>query len=277
MDPRQLRTFAAVLRLASFSAAARELGYTQSGVSQHVATLEAELGTRLMQRRPVAPTEAGARLLEHVDAILLRLDAARTDVLRVAHGAAGRIVVGATPLAAVAAAGVLANARRERPAVPATVRVLDREAVALGVAAGELWAGVLDGVAAPGDPLALPDTGTPVVAAREQPLAVALADDHPLAGAGGLRLEDLVDARWIDAPAVGPPLAALTTLARADGFRAAVDYDGMEVGGVLALAAAGQGLALLPASAVPHGVLLTSPPLVHRIELLTGDATLTLD
>ena len=77
MDPRFLRTFVTVVRLGSFSRAADELGYTQSAVSQHIGVLEADLGTALLTRRPVAPTEAGARLLEHADPILLRLDAAR--------------------------------------------------------------------------------------------------------------------------------------------------------------------------------------------------------
>src|SRR4051812_50196533 len=90
MDPRFLRTFATVTRLASFSAAARELGYTQSAVSQHIAALEGELGAALLSRRPVEPTEAGARLLEHAEPILLRLEAARADVMRVAGGPPGR-------------------------------------------------------------------------------------------------------------------------------------------------------------------------------------------
>src|ERR671928_1124910 len=84
MDPRFLRTFASVTRLASFSAAARELGYTQSAVSQHIAALEQDLGAPLLNRRPVAPTPAGERLLEHAGPLLLRLDAARADVTRIA-------------------------------------------------------------------------------------------------------------------------------------------------------------------------------------------------
>ena len=169
MDPRHLRTLAVVVRRASFSGAARELGYTQSAVSQHVAALEADLGTTLVERRPVAPTEAGARLLEHAGAILLRLDAARADVIRVAAGPRGRLVVGATPLAAPAAAAVVAAARRARPALAATVRVAERDSVATAVATGELDAAVVDGVAAPGDPLPLPETGLPVAGAREAP------------------------------------------------------------------------------------------------------------
>ncbi|HEY7261101.1 MAG TPA: LysR family transcriptional regulator, partial [Trebonia sp.] len=82
MDPHLLRTFVTVVRLGSFSAAAAELGYTQAAVSQQVAALENDLKVTLLNRRPVTPTEAGARLLEHADPILLRLDAARADITR---------------------------------------------------------------------------------------------------------------------------------------------------------------------------------------------------
>jgi len=270
VDPRFLRTFTAVVRLRSFSEAARELGYTQSAVSQHVAALEADLGTTLLTRRPVAPTEAGTRLFEHAGAILLRLDSARADVVRVAAEPPGRLVLGATPLSAACAARVVAAARRSRPALGAAVRVAARDEIATAVATGDLDAAIVDGVAAPGDSLPLPDTGVPVAEVAEAPLAVALPPGHPLTGRAGVRLEDLVDARWIDAPAVATPLAALAMLARADGFRAALRYDGLDVGGLLALVDEAQGIALLPAGIVRRGVPLAAPPLVHRTELLAA-------
>ena len=270
MDPRFLRTFTAVVRLRSFSEAARELGYTQSAVSQHVASLEADLGATLLTRRPVAPTEAGTRLFEHAGAILLRLDAARADVVRVAAEPPGRLVLGATPISAAGAARVVAAARRSRPALGAAVRVAGREDIATAVATGDLDAAIVDGVAASGDSLPLPDTGVPVAEVAEAPLAVALPPGHPLTGRAGVRLEDLVDARWIDAPGVATPLAALAMLARADGFRAALRYDGLDVLGLLALVGEGQGIALLPAGIVRRGVPLAAPPLVHRTELLAA-------
>lgn len=96
MEPQQLRTFVTVARLGSFSEAARELGYTQSAVSQQIAALEADLGTALLHRRPVGPTGAGERLLEHASALLLRIDAARADIARLAGAASARLTVGAT-------------------------------------------------------------------------------------------------------------------------------------------------------------------------------------
>ncbi|MBE2318528.1 LysR family transcriptional regulator [Solirubrobacter sp. CPCC 204708] len=310
MDPRFLRTFVRVVRLGSFSAAAAELGYTQSAVSQHIAVLEGDVGVPLLTRRPVGVTEAGARLLEHAEPILLRLDAARADVARVASGPPSRLRIGATPLAATFAAELVA------PALAVTVRVGARDEIARAVAVGELDAGVVDGVAAPNDPLRLPETGARVARVKEEPLAVAAPLNHPLAALSesprgssraratpvlaehppfsakpvprdggrarpattaprqtgrGVRLEDLVDARWIDAPAICAPLADLASLARTEGFRPALHYDGADLAGLLALVAAGHGLALLPTRAL-HGVAalpVIAPALTHRTEWLT--------
>jgi DNA-binding transcriptional LysR family regulator len=264
VDPRFLRTFVVVARLQSFSGAALELGYTQSAVSQHIAVLEADVGATLLSRRPVAPTEAGARLLEHAEPILLRLDAARADVARVASGPPAQLRIGATPLAAGRAAELVA------PALAVTVRIDARDAIARAVATGELDTGLVDGVAALSDPLRLPDTGLRVTSYTEEPLVVAAALDHPLAGRG-VRLEALVDARWIDAPAITVGLDDLSLLARAEGFRAALVYEGFDVRGLLALIAAGHGLALLPERALDASVTalpVLAPRLVHRTEWL---------
>lgn len=99
MDTRLLRTFICVARLGSFSEAAEELHLTQSAVSQQVAALEAELGTTLLRRRPVEPTEAGQRMLRHARSILLRLDAARLELRRLEGSEPSALVVGASPLA----------------------------------------------------------------------------------------------------------------------------------------------------------------------------------
>jgi DNA-binding transcriptional LysR family regulator len=154
-----------------------------------------------------------------------------------------------------------------------TVRVLAREAIAGEVAAGTLDLGLVDGVAAPTDPLHLPDVGPlTTLAIAQEPLVVVLPGGHPLAGRSGLHLTDLADARWIDAPEVAMPLARLRVAVGSDGFRASLRYDGTDVRGLVALAAAGHGLALLPESAAAGEITvpITSPRLVHRTEVLHG-------
>jgi DNA-binding transcriptional LysR family regulator len=97
----EIRHFAAleaVARTGSFGRAARELGYTQSAVSQQIAQLERIVGHRLFDRpggpRRVEPTEAGLLLLGHADAIVAQIDAARADMAALAEGAAGTLRVG---------------------------------------------------------------------------------------------------------------------------------------------------------------------------------------
>jgi DNA-binding transcriptional LysR family regulator len=270
MDPHLLRTYVTVARLASFSEAARELGYTQSAVSQHIAALEQDLGAPLLTRRPVAPTAAGERLLEHAGPLLLRLDAARADVARMAaapeHGltlAAAPTALGPRTLAALPAAGV-------------TLRVLARDDIPEAVATGTADLGLVDGLAAPSDPLRLPDVAPLTThGVGEEPVCVLLPTSHPLARRTGLRLGDLVDARWLDAPGAGLPLDHLRAANGSGGFRPALRYEGTDIHTLTTLAASGHGLTLLPrtaATGVPGAVAvpLVAPRLVHRRELVHG-------
>lgn len=265
MDLHLLRTFVAVTRHGSFSAAAEELGYTQSAVSQQIAALESDLGVPLLHRRPVSPTRAGERLLEHAGPLLLRLSAARADVTR-ATTPSDPVRLAATPLALTPALAALLG--------EASVTTADHDGVTRQVATGDADLGLLDGAAAPSDPLHLPDAG-PLTTVRvaEDELVVVVPDGHPLARRRGLDLDDLVDARWIDAPGVAA-LERLRAVARTDGFRLGSTYTGGDVRTLLTLVAAGHGLVLLPraAAAFPPvtGVPLAAPRLVHRVELVHG-------
>jgi DNA-binding transcriptional LysR family regulator len=289
MDAHLLRTFVTVARLGSFSAAAVELAYTQAAVSQQIAALEADLKVTLLRRRPVEPTEAGTRLLEHAVPILLRIDAARADVSRMTAPPTARLIVAMTPLAASipgsadgGAAGALARLRARRPRLELTVRVASRQDVAEATARGEADLGLIDGLAAPSDPLPLP-VPLSAVGVGESAVSVILPADHPLAGQpgsakpGAAGLRQLADAYWIDAPAVGPALADLRRVTGADGFRAGCRYEGTDAATLLRLAAAGHGLTLLPTSLLPASppapvaaVAVSAPRLVYRVERVHG-------
>src|SRR5256885_110299 len=115
------------------------------------------------------------------------------------------------------------------------------------------------GIAAPTDPLNLPDVGPlSASAVASQPLVVALPSGHPLGSRSGLRLGDLASARWIDAPDVAIPLSQLGSACRADGFRPAFGYSGTDVRSLLMLVSAGHGLAVLPALPGVFGVPVVS-------------------
>src|SRR4051812_41009055 len=98
VELRHLVALEAVARHRSFGRAARELGYTQSAVSQQIAQLERLVGQQLVERpggpRRVDVTDAGTLLLRHADAIVAQLDAAQADMAALAEGAAGPLRVG---------------------------------------------------------------------------------------------------------------------------------------------------------------------------------------
>lgn len=98
VELRHLAALQAVAEEGSFGRAARHLGYTQSAISQQVATLERIVGERLVERpggpRPVSLTQAGVLLLRHAEAIVARLRAAQADLAALAEGAAGSLRVG---------------------------------------------------------------------------------------------------------------------------------------------------------------------------------------
>jgi len=77
-DLGDLAAFVAVARAGSFREAARQRGASASAVSEAVRRLEGVLGVRLLNRttRSVAPTEAGARLLERLGPALGEIESA---------------------------------------------------------------------------------------------------------------------------------------------------------------------------------------------------------
>lgn len=121
-EPRHLVALATVARTGSFRAAANELGYVQSAVSRQIATLEQTAGTRLLERASgsgvVEMTPAGALLVEHAEAVLARLDAAKLDVQRTADGESGVVRLG-TPqgIAPRLLPTILSRLRRSAPDV----------------------------------------------------------------------------------------------------------------------------------------------------------------
>ena len=98
VELRHLIALEAVAREASFGKAAASLGYTQSAVSQQIATLERIVGEKLVERpggpRKVSLTEAGEVLLRHAQAIVWRLSAAEADLDALSNGQAGALRVG---------------------------------------------------------------------------------------------------------------------------------------------------------------------------------------
>src|SRR5437870_12785570 len=95
---RQFEVFLAVAKAASFRLAAEAMHLSQPALSQHVAEMERELGTRLFDRlgRKVALTEAGRVLEEHAHRLFASLASARAAVAGLSRGKRGSLVTAAS-------------------------------------------------------------------------------------------------------------------------------------------------------------------------------------
>jgi DNA-binding transcriptional LysR family regulator len=255
LDVRRLRVLREVASHGSFSAAADALAFTQPAVSRQIATLEAEAGTRLVDRtaRGVRLTPAGELLVEHADAILGRLATAESQLEALAELDAGRLRLGAVPTAsATLTALAIAAFVQDHPGVE--LRLIEgrsNETLPL-LAAGEI------------DLAVVTDAGADVPAdvqlehLMDDPFFVALPREHPLAAERELRMEDLREETWIEGRHCAD---ALLKAAHDAGFEPRVAFDSAEWLGKQGLVAAGVGITLIPTLAlgsVRDGLVLRS-------------------
>ena len=284
IDPRHLITLAAVARHGSFAAAADELACTQSAVSQQIAEIERRIGIRVLDRRPVRPTEAGQVLLEAELAVRAATAIALQDLSALRQGRAGRVRLGAFASAAVGVVPrALAGLRQTHPDVQVKLTQLETEMSYAQILRGDLdLALTFDYDRAPRKPPARIRRSLIV----KDPVLVVLPVAHRLAGRESIRLAELADDAWIASPVIARQLELLAELSRTPGFKRRLEFDGDDFQTVLALVDQGLGIALLPKLATLRASpgIVTKPivenPLTRfiytsRLETRKAPATLT--
>ncbi|GAA3214108.1 LysR family transcriptional regulator [Actinocorallia longicatena] len=270
----RLRVLRAVALEGSFTAAAAALSLSQPSVSQHISALERELGDRLVDRSTTGArlTEAGAIALRHAHAILAIADDARRELAEFRSRARAPIRVAAFPTAAaVLLPRALAGFARLSPGTPCVLIETDAaESVAL-VRRGEADLALAYDHAA--DPLDL--AGLSARRILDDPLRLVLPDDHPSADLPIVDLAGLRDEPWVSL--AGHSCAeSLRTLCGAAGFAPRLTVGSGRYATILALVAAGHGIALVPRTAlsVPHPGVTVRPlrpdPPPRRIWAATG-------
>lgn len=274
---KQLRAFATVAQDGSFTAAAQHLFVSQSAASALVRGLEQALGLKLLDRstRRLALTTVGADLLPSVKRLLDDLLRLAGEAREVAQRRRGRVLLGTTPLLGASLLPPMLAAYVQRyPGVD--VRLHDAPADEL---LARLRAGELDLLLATLDPVDTDLVATPVLS---DAMHLACASSHPLAGRrhvawAALAYEPLLLMR----PGSGLRTLVDRCLAEA-GVQPRVAQEVAQVSSALALAAAGLGLAIVPAYALRVAGLpaLASMPLtmpaVRREVLLVHLASRSL-
>ncbi|CAL9317840.1 LysR family transcriptional regulator [Streptomyces olindensis] len=241
-----LRVFLEVARHGSFTVAARALGWTQSAVSRQVASLEAALGGGpLFDRLPrgVRLTEAGRLLVPYAETVAAALHDARRELGALREAAGGRLRFGAF---ATADAALVPHALARFHARHPRVRVTREEGFTPALL-DRLTAGHLD-LAIVSTTGRAPLESYVLHHLLDEPLYVAVAADHPLAGQDGpVPLGRFADADWISGSA--RPEGTLLDAALRQGFRPRVAHVVGEWTAKQGYVAAGLGVTLVPALA----------------------------
>jgi len=274
LDVRRLRLLRELAHRGTISAVAEALSYTPSAVSQQLAVLERDAGVPLLQRngRRVRLTPAGAALAQQTEEILALLEQASAALAAARAGLTGPLRIGAFPtaVAAILPAALVALGR-DHPGLELMVTELDPAGVPDALRSGALDVALVheyDYVPTPPDP-----------ALATEPLleeAIYLASCGPPLEPAANPVLAHRDAAWI----VGSPGTLCAAMAiracEAAGFTPRIRHHADDFATVLALVAAGQGVALVPrlgAAGAPAEVVLTALPTRRRTRIAYRSGT----
>lgn len=289
LEIRQLKIFRAVARSGSFSAAARNLGYTQPAISQQIKAMERTLGTALVMRsgNRLQLTEAGDALSRYAATILGTMDAAEAEIRALTELRAGRVRIAAFPSAySLLLPKTIAGVQAAQPKLRVTlIEAEPPEAVSM-LRTGECEIALVfdypagrvpDGESA--GEVGSPDySDLSVHTLFTERLRVLLAPRHRLAGTARtqpLKLAELAGERWI----AGCPQcrAHLIDVCKEADFHPEIDYTTENFAAVVGLVAAGLGVALateLAISGLPAAGVVRSLPLEPAMERRISAVTL---
>ncbi|MFE6130312.1 LysR family transcriptional regulator [Streptomyces sp. NPDC056437] len=243
LDVRRMQVLRAVVTSGSVTAAAANLGYTPSAVSQQVAALEKQAGTALLERvgRGVQPTAAGRLLTEHAGVISRNIAEAETALADLREGRTGRLAVRYFATAGgTIVAPALADLRRTHPGMQIDLKLIDPEDPLPEVKHGRADLAVV---------VQLPDRpreDVRLVHLLDDPYRAVLPKGHPLASRRVIDLADLAAERWIGSEWPGPCLDVVLGACGAAGFTPDIVVQSEDYATAQGFVAAGLGVGLMP-------------------------------
>jgi DNA-binding transcriptional LysR family regulator len=245
MELRHLRYFAAVAQTCHFGQAAEQLHVAQPALSYAIRQLEAELDVTLFNRttRQVSLTPAGEFLRAETARILAGVDDAERGVRRIAAGRSGLLRIGLTGTAAFSHLPRIARILREE--LPGVVMEIQADLLTPPqcdqLRSGALELGVLRPPAV-GEDIALHSIDV-------EPLVLVVPADHRLAAEPVVSLTDLRSESFVAYASRDSAVNdAVWRACKRAGFVPHRDHSAPGTAVLLALVAAGFGVAVLPAS-----------------------------
>ena len=243
MELRHLRYFVAVAEELHFGRAARRLNLAQPPLSQQILALEEELGVKLFVRtsRRVELTMEGRLFLDHARRVLAQAREAVDTVKAAGRGESGKLAIGyVTSAVYMLVPAILREFHRERPAVELRCFEMNASRQIQALRLREIDVGVLR--------TSIIDPTLTLVKLLREPLVLAMPSDHPLVQRPRLRLRALAQDAFVVVPQIHSPAFynAVIESCRRAGFAPHVTQEATEGHTILALVAAGLGVALVP-------------------------------
>ncbi|GII98906.1 LysR family transcriptional regulator [Sediminihabitans luteus] len=259
-DPRRLAFLLAVYRTGGVLAAADVLRVTASAVSQQIQRLEAEEGVQVLDRGPrgVTLTPAGRVLAEAAERIESELVEARKVLATMSEDVSGRVVVGSVQTAIRAVVAPVLGALPEKyPGIELVVEEAEPVDALRGLRAGDFDLVLLE---QDEDADATPPRGQHEVILLDEPWRLVTPTAFPTP----TQLDELRDTAWLGPERSTAAARALARVGAQLGTALPTRHSYYDFDVALALVAAGQGVALLPALAlqgdVPDGVEVVRLP-----------------
>ncbi len=244
MELRHLRSFRAVAETLNFSRAAEQLHLAQPALSRQVKALEGELGVQLLDRNRVRVllTDEGRLFLAHVEKVLAQVDMAVAAVREVNTGMEGHLIVCTEwrlPVDLLPTA--IAQFRRRFPRVEVDLRELPLLQHLSALRTGKAHLGFVprEVIGAHSHLAYLPVLHSEWV--------VMVPAQHPLARRAAVQLAELRDETWLMVETRDTGYRNhLTQTCRLAGFTPHFGKVTQTLEGLIGLAGAGFGVALLP-------------------------------
>ena len=245
MELRHLRYFAAVAQTCHFGQAAEQLHVAQPALSYAIRQLEAELDVTLFNRttRQVSLTPAGEFLRAEAARILAGVEDAERGVRRIAAGRGGLLRVGLTGTAAFSHLPRIARILREQ--LPGVVMEIQADMLTPSQC-DQLRSGSVDlGVLRP----PAVGEGIELRGIDVEPLVLVTSADHRLAAEPVVSLADLRSESFVAYASRDSAVNdAVWRACKRAGFIPHREHSAPGTAVLLALVAAGFGIAVLPAS-----------------------------
>ncbi|MGZ4201992.1 MAG: LysR family transcriptional regulator, partial [Thermoleophilaceae bacterium] len=225
LDVRRMRILREVAAHGSFSAAAEALAYTQSAISQQIAALEREVGTKLVERnaRGIRLTDAGEALVRHTEAVLANLAEAEAELEAIAGIRGGRVRLASFQTAGSAIVPqAIATFRSRHPGVELSLVEAEPVDAIPALRTGELDVAL---VVEPNGITEEPGHGLDRLDLLDDPMYVALPVDHELTRKVRVKLKDLAGEQWINPPLAYPCSGFVTRACAAAGFEPHVTFE----------------------------------------------------